>query len=239
MTTATLPKRFFATASAGESEDGFVLLADGKPVRTPAGRPLAVPAKALAEALAEEWNALGERIDPQALPLTRLANTALDGTSIHRAAVEADLLRHAEFDLLCYRADDPESLAARQAGLWDPLLAWAADALGVALTPGTGITPVAQPADAIAAYRSAIAGLDDFALTAVHLVAALTGSLVLGFALLQGRLDASGIYEAAHVDETWQSERWGRDNEAEERLARRRQEIGDAERFARLAAEQR
>lgn len=236
MSVMVLPKRFFAVASVVESEAGFVLLADGKTVRTPAGRPLAVPAVTLAEALAAEWNALGERIDPQALPLTRLVNTALDGTRINRAAVEADLLRHAEFDLLCYRAADPESLVARQAEGWDPLLEWAAETLGVALARGTGVTPVAQPPEARAAYSRAVAELDEFALTAVHLVAALTGSLVLGFALLHGRLDAEEIFAAAHIDEDWQSERWGRDSEAEERLARRRAEIGDAARFAQLAS---
>jgi len=231
-----LPKRAFAQAAAAPSVDGFSLVTDGKPVRTPRGGRLCVPARALAEAIAVEWNALGEWIDPQALPLTRLANTALDGTSANREAIALDLARHAEFDLLCYRAGEPAGLAELQAQQWDPMVEWAAARLGLRLTVVTGIVPVAQPPETLAACLEQVRGLDDFSLTALHLATSLTGSIVLGFAVVLGELDADAAFDLAHLDEIWQAERWGADSEAQDRLDRRRRELTDTQRFARAAA---
>jgi chaperone required for assembly of F1-ATPase len=233
MTSAARPK-FFSAAAARPIGEGFELRLDGKPVKTPKGRALRVPTAALAEALAAEWNALEDKIDPAALPLTRLCNTALDGTAENRALMLEDLARYAGGDLLCYRAAGPEALIAREAASWDPLLAWASQALGAALGVTIGLVHRPQEPAAIAALTAAAARLDDFALTALHLATGVTGSLVLGLALAAGRLTAEEAWAAATVDEAYQAERWSADPEAEARAGRHRDELAIAERLLRL-----
>lgn len=235
MTATASRKRAFAEARAVPCAGGFGVYLDEKAIRTPAGRQLVVPAAPLAAALAEEWNALGDTIDPLALPLTRLANTALDGATAHRAAIEADLLRHGRDDLVCYRADTPDNLVALQSEHWDPLVAWAAQKLGVRLAVTTGIAPITQPPDVFDIFSREIKELDDFSLTTLHLVAGLTASLVIALATLRGVIDAEAAFAAAFVDDTWQARQWGVDDEAKARLERRRDDLAAAVRFAVLA----
>jgi chaperone required for assembly of F1-ATPase len=229
----TRPK-FFKAAAAEPLEGGFALLLDGKPVKTPKARALVAPTRALAEALAAEWNALEDKIEPAALPLTRLVNTVLDGTSENRALILEDLRRYATGDLLCYRAEGPEPLIAREAALWDPLLAWAKATLGADLRVTAGIVHRPQDPDAVTALSMATARLDDLTLTAVHLATGLTGSLVLGLALAAGRVSADEAFAAATVDEAYQAELWGIDAEAKARADRHREDLQTAERLLRL-----
>jgi chaperone required for assembly of F1-ATPase len=230
------PKRFYRTSSVDGRAPAFRVLLDGKPVRTPARRELAVPSRALAEALAAEWQAQGEYIDPASMPLTRLANSAIDGVTGREGEVRADIAKCARSDLLCYRAEGPAELVRRQAEAWDPVLAWARDALGARLVLGQGIVPVAQPPAATAAIEGALAGLDAFALSAHHVMATLTGSALLALAHARGRLTAEEAWAAAHVDEDWQISRWGEDAEARARRDRRWTEMQAASRLLALLA---
>jgi chaperone required for assembly of F1-ATPase len=230
------PKRFYRTASVDGRAPAFRVLLDGKPVRTPARRELAVPSRALAEALAAEWQAQGEHIDPASMPLTRLANSATDGVTGREGEVRADIAKYAGSDLLCYRAEGPAELVRRQAEAWDPVLAWARDALGAPLVLGQGIVPVAQPPAATAAIEGALAGLDAFALSAHHVMASLTGSALLALAHARGRLTAEEAWAAAHVDEDWQISQWGEDAEARARRDRRWTEMQAASRLLALLA---
>ncbi|MBX3492729.1 MAG: ATPase [Parvibaculum sp.] len=232
-----LPKRFYKEAQAGEVEGGYAILLDGRAVKTPSKQVLAVPYAALARAMAAEWAGQGEYIDPRSMWLTKLANTALDLVKPRRAAVIAEIVNFAGTDLLCYRAEAPDALVARQAAEWEPLLAWAAKAHGIRLKVTTGIVHVAQDDAALAAYGRALEGLDHFRLAALHNAVTLTGSAVIGLALLERRLDVAGAFAAAHLDETWQMEISGRDAEEEARLARRRAELGETSRFLDLLSD--
>lgn len=231
---APLPKRFYASVSVAPMEAGFTVLLDGRPVRTPAKRPFVVPVEALANAVAGEWEAQGERIDPASMPLTRLVNTALDAVAEKMAEVADDVAAFAASDLLCYRAEGPEALARRQAEAWDPPLAWARSALGADLAVQTGLMPVDQPAAAIASVRRALDRLDALSLAAAHVLTTLTGSAVLALAHVEDRLTLDETWAAATVDERWQSEQWGRDAEAEARAAARFTEATAASRCLRL-----
>ncbi len=231
-----LPKRFYKAAQAGAVDGGYAILLDGRSVKTPSKQVLAVPHAALARAMAEEWAGQGEYIDPRSMWLTKLANTALDLVKPRRAAVVAEIVNFAGTDLLCYRADAPAALVARQAAEWEPLLEWAA-AHGIRLKVTTGIVHVAQDAAALAAYGRALERLDHFRLAALHNAVTLTGSAVIGLALVERRLDAAAAFAAAHLDEAWQMEISGRDAEEEARLARRRAELGETSRFLDLLSD--
>lgn len=211
-----LRKRFYTRAHVADAAPFSVLL-DGRPVKTPAGNRLAAPTYRLAEAIAAEWEAQGERVDPATMPLTRLANTIVDGVAASPAPVSDEVSKFLGSDLLCYRADTPEGLVARQAQHWDPVLAWARDALGARFILGEGVMFVVQPDQAIAAARAAIP-VDPWRLGAVHMVTTLTGSALLALALAAGALDTDATWAAAHVDEDWNMDQWGRDEMA---LARR------------------
>ncbi len=193
------------------------VLLDGKPVMTPARRALAAPARALAEQIVQEWNSQTDLIDPAAMPLTRLANAVIDAVMERTKVVADEVANYLGSDLLFYRADAPEGLVARQAQAWDPVLAWAHEKLGARLLPVAGVTYVAQPSAAMAAACAAIPA-DPWRLGAVAAITTLTGSALLALALAQGQLDADAAWSAAHVDEDWQMEYWGRDELA---LARR------------------
>jgi len=210
-------RRFYAKAAAVPSDDGFAVRLDDKQVRTPAGRVLAAPTLALAQAIAAEWEAQGEVIDPAKMPLTRLANAIIDGVADRPAAVAADVEKYLASDLVCYRADTPRGLVERQARHWDPILKWASETLGAPLVLGEGVVYITQPAPALAAARAAIPD-DPWRLGAVHSVTTLTGSALIALALARGRLTADAAWAAAHVDEDWNIEQWGGDEEA---LARR------------------
>jgi chaperone required for assembly of F1-ATPase len=206
-----LRKRFYASAQVGAAEGGgFPLLLDGKPVKTPARRPLLVPTQALAAEVAAEWNAQEAVIDPARMPLTRLANTVVDAVAAAAGPVAEEVAKFLGSDLLCYRAEAPAGLVERQARHWDPLLAWAHQALGARFVLVQGVMHAAQPAEAIAAARAKIPA-EPWRLAAVSAITTLTGSALLALALEQGAIEVEAAWTAAHVDEDWQMTQWGRD----------------------------
>jgi chaperone required for assembly of F1-ATPase len=213
-------QRFYTNAGVAESPGGFAITLDDKPVRTPSGRPLAAPTRQIADAIAAEWNAQQEIIDPLTMPLTRLANSVVDAVVDRVEAVTEDVAKYLGSDLLFYRAGHPEALVAREAAHWDPVLFWAADALGAHFMLGEGIVHVRQPDQAIAAARAALP-TDPWSVAAVHVVTTLTGSALLALALVRGVLDQDQVWAAAHVDEDWNIERWGVDEEVAARRAAR------------------
>jgi chaperone required for assembly of F1-ATPase len=223
----TLRKRFYDKAGIAPEGDGFVVTLDGKPVRTPARRPLAAPSRELAQAIADEWQAQDDVIDPSHMPLTRLANSIIDGVADKPDEVRDEIVKYLGSDLLFYRADGPEGLTERQAQAWNPIVRWAADALGARFIMVEGVVFAAQPEEAIAAAAKAIP-TNIWRLGAVHSVMTLTGSALLALALDHGAIDAEQAWTAAHVDEDWQMEQWGRDTLAMERRAHREAEIKSA-----------
>ncbi|MCJ2033600.1 ATP12 family chaperone protein [Methylobacterium sp. J-068] len=231
-----LPKRFYGEAGFAPQAEGFRLTLDGRPANTPARNPLALPTRGLAEAVAAEWAAQVAVIDPATMPLTRLANTAIDGVAPRRAAVVDDLSAYAGTDLLAYRAGDPDRLVTAQAEAWDPVLDWARETLGARFILGEGVMHVTQPDTTVAALRQGIEATEGpFRLAALHTMTTLTGSLVLAFATLHGHLTPRDAWVAAHVDETYQASVWGGDAEAEARHALRRAEFEAAAHLAALA----
>jgi chaperone required for assembly of F1-ATPase len=227
-------KRFYTAAGVAEDAEGFTVVLDGRPVRTPGKRRLTVARRALAEAIAAEWAAQGERIAPAEMRLTRLANSAIDHVALHREEVRAAVARFAATDLVCYRAADPADLAARQAERWQPLLDWLAARYGVSLAVADAVLPVAQPREALARLAAVVAEFDDAGLTALHSLAAACGSLVLAIAVAAGRLDAQQAWAASQLDETYQIEKWGEDVEAAARRAALRADIAAAARVLEL-----
>ena len=214
-------------------DEGVVML-DARPVRTPARRPLALPGAALAEAVAEEWRAVAEEIDPRAMPLTGIANAAIDIVAPDRARFATGLAAYGASDLLCYRADEPEPLVTRQRDAWDPILAWARQRYDVRIETTTGVMPVAQPPATLHRLDAAIAAYDPFHLAAASPIVTLTGSLILTLALLDGGADAAMIWRAAQIDEDWQTEMWGEDYLAKETREARRADYDGAVRFLTL-----
>ncbi len=234
-------KRFYKTvsvAAAPASADGareeYRILLDGKPVRTPAKGVLAVPSRALAEAIAAEWEAQRDHIEPATMPLTRLVNSTLDGVRGREAEVRAEIAKYAASDLVCYRAGEPVGLMRRQAELWDPVLAWSRAALGADFRAAEGLMPAAQPAAGPAAVARELAARDAFALAALHVMTTLMGSALLALAHARGRLTAEASWTAAHVDEDWQIAKWGEDAEAAARRLRRWTEMQAASRMLAL-----
>ena len=227
-------KRFYKAAEAAPVDGGHEVRLDGRPVNTPAKSRLIVPGAALAAALAEEWNAQGETIDPDTMPLTQLANTTIDRVARQREEVVAGVLAYAETDLLCYRADQPESLAERQNAVWQPLLDWAALTFDAPLTVTRGVLPTRQPQASLDALARAVSACDAFRLAGVSQAAGLLGSIVLALALSAGRIGAREAFDVAHLDDLYQQELWGEDDEAVVRLDRLRAEIAATERFLRL-----
>jgi chaperone required for assembly of F1-ATPase len=228
-----LPKRFYTEASVAAADGGFRVLLDGRPVMTPAKRPLVFPRRGLAEAAAAEWAAQGVEIDPTSMPYTRMANAAIDGVAERLGEVVDDAAKYAATDLVCYRADGPERLVERQAAAWDPVLDHAEERYGARFLVAEGIVHVAQDAEALAAVRRPVAALDAWRLTGFHVITTLTGSLLIALTVLDGRLDPDDAWATAHVDEDWTNELWGRDAEAEARRAHRRRDFDAAVAFAR------
>ncbi|HML08699.1 MAG TPA: ATP12 family protein [Xanthobacteraceae bacterium] len=219
-----LRRRFYKKAGFAAAAEAYAIELNGKRVHTPARRVLAAPTAALAQAIAAEWGAQGETIDPARMPLTRLANAIIDGVIDRPRAVAAEVEKYLASDLLCYRASGPQRLVQRQARYWDPILAWAREALGARFSSGAGVVHVVQDAAALAAASAAIPD-DPWRLGAVHAVTTLTGSALIALALLRGRLTAEEAWQAAHVDEDWNMEQWGRDALALERRAFRFAEL--------------
>ena len=229
------PKKVFAKAEPGERAGRHVLLLDGRPAMTPAGRSLWLPNAETASAIAEEWDAQDETVDVNRMPLTRLVHSALDGVLDSIAAVRADIVKYAASDLLCYRAEHPQSLVDIEANAWDPILNWARAELGVALETTAGVAFVAQPAAALAAIAAAVARIEaPCGLTALHLMTVLSGSAVLALAVALGRLDPQSAWRAAHADEDFQMMEWGADQAAVERRQRRWRDFESAARLTRL-----
>jgi chaperone required for assembly of F1-ATPase len=213
-----LRHRFYDTASTVAAAEGFAIELDGKGVRTPAGRVLAAPTPALAQAIAAEWDAQRDVIDPAKMPLTRLANSIIDGVADNAAAVAAEIVKYLASDLVCYRAGSPQGLVERQARHWDPILAFARDMLGARFVLTEGVVPISQPEPALAAAAAAIP-TDPWRLGAVSTVTTLTGSALIALALLRGAITVDAAWQAAHVDEDWNIAQWGEDDLATERRA--------------------
>jgi chaperone required for assembly of F1-ATPase len=213
-------KRFYAKAGVAKAEGGFSVTLDSKPIKTPAGRPVVMPARAIAEMIADEWNAQGEIIDPVSMPVTRFANSVVQGVVGKVDAVADDVAKYLGSDLLFYRAGHPEALAAREAAHWDPILFWAADSLGAHFMLCEGIMHVRQPDRAIAAARATLPS-DPWAIAALHVITTLTGSALLALALFHGVIPEEKAWAAAHVEEDWNAEKWGVDEEVAARRAAR------------------
>ena len=220
-------KRFYAHAGVTETPAGFAVTLDDKPIRTPSGRQVVVPVRAIADAIVAEWEAQKEFIDPLTMPMTRFANSVVDAVVDRVEAVTSDIAKYFQSDLLFYRAGHPEALVAREAALWDPVVFWARDALGAHFILAEGIVHVRQPDSAIAAAR-AVLPTDPWSIAALHVVTTLTGSALLALALLRGVLDSDQAWAAAHVDEDWNIEKWGVDEEVAARRAARLVDFGAA-----------
>ena len=235
-------KRFYKTAEAApaavvdkvEAAEGHPVLLDGKPIRTPSRAHLVVPSAALADAIAAEWAAQSEKIDPSTMPMMTLAATALDRVVPQVEAVAGDAAAYAGSDLLCYRTDDWPELAAAQAEGWQPLLDWAAETYGARLHVTEGVMPVAQDNAALMLFARALGGLDPFRLTAVHVMTTALGSLVLALAVLEGRLGPTEAFRLSILDERFQAERWGEDAEAAQGRERLAREIEEAHAYLAL-----
>lgn len=231
-----LPKRFYSAAAVEPSAEWFRLVLDGRPARTPAGKPLAVASQALAAELAAEWNAQADVIDPAAMPLTRIINVAIDAVGAAREGVIDDIARFAASDLVCYRAGEPARLAVEQAARWDPVLAHAADVLGARFVLSEGVMFVEQPSESLSRIRAVIdRESSPLRLAALHVMTTLTGSVLIALAHAAGALDADAAWEAAHVDELYQESVWGADEEATERRSVRRRDFMAASTVYRLA----
>jgi len=209
-----LPKRFYQTVATKDEPAGASLLLDDKPVRTPGKAPLVLPTRVLAEAVASEWRAQGEHINPATMPLTKLANSAIDGVVGREQAVIDDIMAHAGSDLLCYRAEGPQGLAEAQTKHWDPVLSWAKDALAAPLLLGEGVAHIAQPQASLDRLKAQLGEHNAFGLAALHVMTALAGSALLALAVALSRMTPEEAWEAAHVDEDWQINQWGEDAEA-------------------------
>jgi chaperone required for assembly of F1-ATPase len=214
-------KRFYASAGVEQGGDGrFSVTLDGKPIRTPSGVPVILPGASIAQAVAAEWNAQGEIIDPLTMPLTRLANSVVQGVVANVDAVAGDVAKYLGSNLLFYRAGHPEALIAREAKHWDPILFWAADSLHAHFILAEGVVHVHQPEQAVAAARAALPS-DPWLIAALHVITTLTGSALLALALFHDVIDEDQAWAAAHVDEDWNAEKWGVDEEMAARRAAR------------------
>lgn len=227
-----LPKRFYTAAAAVVGDSGPTVHLDGRPMRTPAKRAFILPSIALTEIAAAEWAGQGDFIDPATMPLTRLANSVLDGVVDRQAEVAEDALKYAATDLLCYRADAPERLVERQTAAWDPVLDWIEERFGARFLVTEGIRHVTQDADAIRPLAAHVATLDPWVLAGLHQMTTIGGSLLAALAVLDGRLDAEAAFDLVTLDDRWSLETWGADDEAEAKLAHRRVDFLIAARVA-------
>ncbi|MEO8420266.1 MAG: ATP12 family protein [Hyphomicrobium sp.] len=232
---APLPKRFYQKVDVREEPGGgFAVLLDGRPVRTPKKLQLQVPTRALAEAIAAEWSAQTERIDPATMPLSKIAITTIDGVEENAPEVAAEIVRFAGSDLLCYRAEGPSALADLQSMTWDPTLSWIEAETGERFLLAEGVMPVTQSRHALEGFATLLVPFNAFALACLHVMTTLTGSAFLALAVAKGRMSLAEAWAAAHLDEDWQIARWGIDVEAADRRERRWQEMQSAGRFLEL-----
>ncbi len=217
-------KRFYEQAGTVAGPGGISVALDGRPIRTPAGRVLEVPTHALGAAIADEWARQGEQVDPEQLPLTRLANVALDRTPDRRVEIIQEISRVCETDLVCHIAPEPAGLRQRQLRGWEPWRRWAADQLGIALDPVSGLLGQGQPAESLVKAAELASSLDDFTITGVAFGCGLYASSVLSFAVAMGGLDAAEAFDLSRIEDAWQTEHWGEDSEAARAVAARRRD---------------
>jgi chaperone required for assembly of F1-ATPase len=230
-------KAAFKEVTVAPAEGGFAIRLDDRPLKTPAGIAVVAPTRAMAEAIAAEWRATGGRARPAAVPITRMAGTALDRIARHRADIERQLVAYAETELLCHRAEQPPDLVARQLQVWQPLLDWLARRHDALLAVTSGIQPKPQPAKSLAALRAVLAGFDVWRLAALSVAVSSSGSLVVGLALADGHLDAGDAFEAAELETSYQIEQWGEDADAAARRAEVRADLALAQQFLKLLAD--
>jgi chaperone required for assembly of F1-ATPase len=230
-------RRAYRTVAVVPRPCGYGIALDERPVSTPAGRPLIVPSRALADAIAEEWRTQGDKIDPATMPMLQLANGVIDRIASDQARIVDQLAAYAETDLLCHRAEGPEELVGRQWRHWQPLLDWSATDLDAALKPVAGVMAQRQSGTALAALRTVVAALDPFALGALNVLTTSTGSLLIGLAVVRGRLALEEAWEAAQVDEAYKAEKWGEDAEAAGRRAAIKTDLAAGVRFLELATQ--
>lgn len=236
--TGWAPKRFWATATIDKvAGGGYAILLDTRPVRTPAKAPLVLPTRTLALAVAAEWQAQDRVIDPRTMPFTRSANAAIDKVTTQFDEVVDLVAAYGESDLLCYRAVRPERLAARQQAAWQPLLDWAASRHAAPLVVTQGVAPVVQPTESVARLKAAVQALDPFRLTALHDLVGISGSLVIGLAAGENAFAAEQLWAWSRIDEDWQAELWGQDDEATEAALRKRSDFLHAHEFWQLSCD--
>jgi chaperone required for assembly of F1-ATPase len=227
-------KRFYKDVAVVQGDGGHRIELDGRPVRTPLKRLVAVTSAPLADAIAEEWRSQGEDIDLAGMEMMQLAATAIDRIADERASITNQIAGYGRTDLLCYRADYPEDLAEAQAAAWQPLLDWLEADIGARLVPTVGIAAIEQPGEALDAIARTVEEHDDFSLAVLSVLTSLGGSVVVGLAVTRGHIDGIAAFEASQVDETYQIGKWGLDSEAEIRRENIRREMLAAERFLRL-----
>jgi chaperone required for assembly of F1-ATPase len=227
-------KRFYTQAEAVPAAGGVAILLDARPVKTPGRQPLLVPTEELAEAIVAEWNAQGDEIDPRTMPLTGLANAAIDRVAPDPAAFAKTLAAYGESDLLCYRAEGPRALVQRQAEQWDVLLDWARNRFGIELETTCGVMHRPQPAATVGELAAATALRDPFRLAALSPLVTVSGSLIVALALAEGAINLDTAWAAATLDEQWQAEQWGEDPLAAQAIAARRHDFDSAYRFLTL-----
>jgi chaperone required for assembly of F1-ATPase len=229
------PKRFWKEAVAQSCDGGFTVRLDGKAVKTPAKASFVLPTLAMAQAAAAEWAAQDKEVRPETMPVTRAANSAIDKLG-HQFDEVVDLLaEYGGSDLLCYRAAGPDPLVARQAAAWDPMLDWSRDALGAPLLTAVGVMHIAQPAPSLLRLRAELAAATPFELAALHDLIAITGSLILGLAVAKGRLSAAEAFSKSRIDEHWQAELWGKDEESAIAEAEKARALDEAAAFHALS----
>lgn len=225
------PKRFYKEAAVTEEDGGFTVRLDDRPIRTPGKRAIVMPSQAMAEAVAEEWLAQEDKIDPTTMPWQRSVNSAIDKVAFQRDEVIEHLVGYAGTDLLCYRAENPEGLIQRQAEAWDPMLDWLTLRHGIRLGVTAGVMPVAQDPTVRPRLTGLIQAMTNFQLTGFHDLVGLSGSFVLGLAAAENAQSVEHLWEFSRIDEVWQTEQWGEDEEASETAAIKREAFLHAHRF--------
>lgn len=228
-------KRFWSEVSVISEGEGYAIRLDSREAKTPAKAPLVVPTGALAEAICAEWSSVESVINPRLMPFTSSANAAIDKVAPQFVEVADMIAAYGASDLLCYRAEGPDALVARQAEQWDPLLDWAAAEFGAVLHSTVGIMPVEQPEQSVASLRAQVHGFTSFELTAFHDLVAMSGSLIIGLAVTRGHLQPQEAWAASRIDEIWQAEQWGQDDDAMATAEIKRTAFSHAARFFRLS----
>jgi chaperone required for assembly of F1-ATPase len=230
-------RRFYKIAEAVDEADGWAIRLDGRPVKTPARIPLAVPGAALAQAIVAEWQSQGETIDPASMPMTGFANATIDRVLPALADFRAQIAAYGASDLLCYRAAEPPELVALQAASWDGLLDWARGRFDVSFAVTSGIMPVDQPTATLARLAAIVEALDPWLLAGAATLTQIGGTLVGTLAYLEGEIEAEALFDATTLEDRWQAEQWGEDEEAAAHLAARRADFLAAARYCTLAAQ--